>query len=103
MHYKGTKYTLVGLALREEDMATMVIYCDSIAPSVFRLPWVRPLSQWNEIVQWNGKLVRRFSPYDGGVVQSRMRNIQKNNKRSHSSDEDEDENDNGFFDERLFT
>lgn len=56
-HYKGNLYELIDVATHSETLEPMVVYramyCD------YDL-WVRPLSMWNEEVEYDGKTVRRF-------------------------------------------
>lgn len=55
-HYKGDEYQLLYLVKNENDQKDMVVY-RSIKDSKI---WVRPLSQWNEIIEKEGQSMKRF-------------------------------------------
>ncbi len=59
-HYKGDLYKIYELALHSNDEVWMVIY-----EPVYENPdapfFTRPLSEWQEQIVWNGKMVKRFS------------------------------------------
>jgi len=56
-HYKGNLYEVVGFAQHSESLEIMVIYkalygeCGT---------WVRPLSMWDNLIEVDGKTVKRF-------------------------------------------
>ena len=57
-HFKGNKYQVIDIAKNSETLEDMVVYkplyeCDTKL-------WVRPLSMWNEEVEFCGKKVKRF-------------------------------------------
>ena len=57
-HYKGDVYEVVDVALHSETREWVVVYkplyeCDVAL-------FVRPLSMWREVVEWEGKQVERF-------------------------------------------
>jgi len=56
-HFKGCLYKVVCIAKHTETKEDMVIYHDIRSPDVV---WARPLSMWEEVVMYNGKLVPRF-------------------------------------------
>lgn len=56
-HFKGNKYELLYIAKHSETLEPMVVY--KALYNDFGI-WVRPASMWNEIVEHNGKQVRRF-------------------------------------------
>ncbi len=56
-HYKGNLYELIDVAAHSETLEQMVVY--RAMYDNYDL-WVRPLSMWNEEVEYNGKTVRRF-------------------------------------------
>jgi hypothetical protein len=59
-HYKGGEYTIKAIAVLEEDQNLAVVYTSIDHPTV---SFVRPLSVWNEQVEWQGKTVNRFSKF----------------------------------------
>lgn len=51
-HFKGTVYRVITVARRESDPAILeVVYTPADAPSD-AIPWERPLSSWNEVIEW---------------------------------------------------
>lgn len=60
-HYKGNKYEVTGFAKHSETLEDMVIYKALYGN---REVWVRPLSMWSEMVEIEGKTVKRFE-YEG--------------------------------------
>ncbi len=63
-HFKGNYYELIGVARHSETGEEMVVYRALYGE---RGLWVRPLSMWNEVVDRDGRLTRRFT-YVGGEV-----------------------------------
>lgn len=57
-HYKGNEYELIGLVTHSETMEQMVLYRALYGEKQL---WVRPASMWNETVEVNGLLMRRFA------------------------------------------
>ena len=58
-HYKGDSYKVLCLALYSNDNSWMVVYkplYEDREAEVF----VRPLTDWREDVEWEGKTVERF-------------------------------------------
>jgi hypothetical protein len=58
-HYKGDSYRVTGLALHSSTDEWMVLYepmYENAATEFF----TRPLSEWSEVVEWEGKKVARF-------------------------------------------
>ena len=56
-HYKGNEYEVIGFAKHSETLEDMVIYkalCDEGGS------WVRPLSMWENPIEIDGKIVKRF-------------------------------------------
>lgn len=58
-HFKGNEYEVVGIAAHSETLEDMVVYkplydCEKEL-------WVRPVSMWNEEVEYQGKKVKRFT------------------------------------------
>ena len=56
-HYKGNTYEVIGIASHSETLEPMVVYRALYGD---RRLWVRPASMWNEEIEVNGKMVRRF-------------------------------------------
>lgn len=56
-HFKGNMYEVVGMALHSETVEEMVIYKALYGEGK---TWVRPLSMWDEEVEFEGKKVKRF-------------------------------------------
>jgi hypothetical protein len=61
-HYKGNQYEVIGYAKHSETLEDMVIYKALYGEHG---TWVRPASMWNELVETDGKTVKRFE-YIGG-------------------------------------
>lgn len=56
-HFKGNEYRVLALARHSETLEEMVVYQDINVPEKI---WARPLSMWNETVEHNGKIIKRF-------------------------------------------
>lgn len=56
-HFKGNKYEVLGFAKNSENCEEMVIYRALYGD---RDVWVRPASMWNETVERDGKIFKRF-------------------------------------------
>lgn len=61
-HYKGNFYKVLYLAKHSEISEILVIY---MALYENQEIWARPLSMWNEIVDFNEKKVKRFELIKG--------------------------------------
>ena len=57
-HFKGGEYEVLGLATHSETEEPMVVYRPLYGE---RGLWVRPAAMWNELVERDGKRVRRFA------------------------------------------
>ncbi|MDF1880233.1 DUF1653 domain-containing protein [Sulfurimonas sp. MAG313] len=57
-HYKGPEYEVLDIAKHSETEEELVVY--RTLYDDFSL-WVRPLSMFNEKVEFEGKIVQRFS------------------------------------------
>ncbi len=57
-HYKGGQYVISGISIMEATNEIAVIYSPLENPDV---SFVRPITVWAELVEWNGKMVPRFS------------------------------------------
>jgi len=56
-HYKGNQYEVIGFAIHSESLEDMVIYRAMYGE---RGTWVRPLSMWDNLIEVDGKTVKRF-------------------------------------------
>ncbi len=56
-HYKGNLYEVVGFAKHSETLEVMVIYKALYGE---RGTWVRPLSMWENLIEVDGSIVKRF-------------------------------------------
>ena len=56
-HYKGGKYEVIALALKEDTLEPLVIYR---SPAHGDTVWARVYDYWNGELEWNGKTVKRF-------------------------------------------
>jgi hypothetical protein len=56
-HFKGNEYKVLHIARHSETLEEMVVY--QALYGAYGI-WVRPASMWNEMVEFEGKIVRRF-------------------------------------------
>ena len=56
-HYKGNKYELLYIANHSETLEKMVVYKALYGEGEV---WVRPLEMWEETVEVDGVMVKRF-------------------------------------------
>jgi len=56
-HFKGNEYMVLHIARHSEIMETMVVYQALFGDLGV---WGRPASMWNEVVEHNGKIMKRF-------------------------------------------
>lgn len=56
-HFKGNEYEVVGIAKNSETLEEMVVYRALYGDGGL---WVRPASMWNETVERDGKVFKRF-------------------------------------------
>ena len=56
-HFKGNEYEVIGIAKHSETNEEMVIYKALYGENGL---WVRPASMWNEVIERDGKVFRRF-------------------------------------------
>jgi len=68
-HYKGNQYEVIGFAKHSETLEDMVIYKALYGE---RGIWVRPMSMWEELVEIDGKVVRRFEYVDDKTENTRQ-------------------------------
>jgi len=57
-HYKGNHYEVIGVAKHSETLAEMVIYKALYGAGGI---WVRPLSMWENPIEVDGTIVKRFT------------------------------------------
>ena len=57
-HFKGGRYELIAIAKHSETCEDMAVYRALYGDGGI---WVRPLSMWEELVEYNGKTVKRFT------------------------------------------
>lgn len=57
-HYKGGKYEVVALALKEDTLEPLVVYR---SPQHSNTVWARTYSDWNSDVEWEGNTIKRFT------------------------------------------
>lgn len=62
-HFKGNAYEVIAVAKHSETLESMVVYRALYGDGGV---WVRPLSMWNETVEWDGMKQKRFT-YIGEV------------------------------------
>ena len=56
-HFKGNEYEVIGVAKHSETLAEMVVYRALYGDGEI---WVRPAEMWNETVERDGKVFKRF-------------------------------------------
>lgn len=57
-HFKGNEYQVLYIAKHSETLEKMIVYQALYGEKGIL---VRPTSMWNETVEWNGSIVRRFT------------------------------------------
>ena len=57
-HFKGNEYEVIGIAKHSETLEPMVIYRALYGEGEL---WVRPAHMWNETVERDGTVYRRFT------------------------------------------
>ena len=57
-HFKGNEYEVICIAKNSENSEDMVVYRALYGDKEF---WVRPASMWNENVERDGKIFKRFT------------------------------------------
>ena len=60
-NFKGNEYEVTGIATHSETLEKMVIYRTLYGDSGV---WVRPAAMWDEIVEYSGRKVKRFTHED---------------------------------------
>ena len=56
-HFKGNEYEVIGIAKHSETLEEMVVYKALYGDGGI---WVRPASMWDETVERQGKVFKRF-------------------------------------------
>jgi len=56
-HFKGNYYEVIGFARHSESLEEMVIYKALYGEEGM---WVRPSSMWENLIEIDGELVKRF-------------------------------------------
>lgn len=56
-HFKGNEYEVLCVARHSEDLSEMVVYRALYGDGGV---WVRPAKMWNETVEYEGRIVKRF-------------------------------------------
>lgn len=56
-HFKGNEYEVIAIAKHSETTEDMVVYKALYGEGGL---WVRPASMWNETVERDGKVFKRF-------------------------------------------
>ena len=57
-HFKGNMYEVIDVAYHSETLEEMVVYKALYGEGK---TWVRPISMWDEEVEFEGKKVKRFT------------------------------------------
>ena len=74
IHFKGNEYEVIGTATHSETLEEMVVYRALYGDGGV---WVRPASMWDEVVEYNGRRIKRFTHEDELVAES-INDIHKN-------------------------
>ena len=57
-HFKGGEYEVIGIAKNSETLEETVVYRALYGDGEL---WVRPAAMWNETVERDGKVFKRFT------------------------------------------
>ena len=57
-HFKGGEYEVIGIAKHSETLEPMVVYRARYGDGGL---WTRPLSMWNDTVERDGVIYKRFT------------------------------------------
>mgnify|MGYP004610813111 CR=1 FL=1 len=57
-HFKGNEYQVIGLAKHSETLEELVVYRALYGE---RGLWVRPAAMWDEQIERDGQVMRRFT------------------------------------------
>ena len=77
-HYKGDEYEVIGFAKHSETLEDMVVYKALYGE---RGTWVRPLSMWENPIEIDGKIMKRFE-YAGKIKAADSQNDLAESRRS---------------------
>ena len=66
VHFKGNEYEVIGMATHSETLEEMVVYRALYGEGGM---WVRPAAMWDEMVEHDGQLVKRFTLCNHGKEQ----------------------------------
>jgi hypothetical protein len=58
-HYKGKLYEVISIATHSETLEKLVVYKATYQPEGENV-WARPLTMFEETLEINGNIVRRF-------------------------------------------
>ena len=56
-HYKGNEYEVIGVGTHSETLEAMVVYRPLYGEGGL---WVRPATMWNEMIEKDGVILKRF-------------------------------------------
>lgn len=56
-HFKGGLYRVIGTGLHSETQEQLVVYKSTLDGWI----WLRPVSMWSDIVEYEGASVQRFT------------------------------------------
>lgn len=56
-HFKGNEYEVIGIARHSETLEEMIVYRALYDEGGM---WVRPATMWNETIERDGKVFKRF-------------------------------------------
>ena len=60
-HFKGNMYEVISIAKHSETLEDMVVYKALYGDGGY---WVRPLTMWNETIERDGTIIKRFTYVD---------------------------------------
>ena len=73
-HYKGNEYEVIGISKHSESLEVMVIYKALYGDGG---TWVRPLSMWDNLIEIDGKTVKRFEYIGSGYNCNELKEAHK--------------------------